>query len=202
MAADVATFIQDHDLRDVTIIGHSMGAKTAMAVALGSPDTVSSIVAVDNAPVDAALDGNFPKYIRGMKKIQNANVTRLAEADAILQEFEPSLAIRQFLLGNLYRPAGASAHKFRIPLDILEKSLANMGDFPYKRPEERRFDKPALFVRGTKSRYVADDVLPAIGQFFPMFRLVDIEAGHWLISEQPEAFRQAVVRFLQESEES
>ena len=60
-----------------------------MAVALGSPDTVSSIVAVDNAPVDAALDGNFPKYIRGMKKIQNANVTRLAEADAILQEFEP-----------------------------------------------------------------------------------------------------------------
>ena len=65
-----------------------------------------------------------------------------------------------------------------------------MGDFPYKRPEERRFDKPALFVRGTKSRYVADDVLPAIGQFFPMFRLVDIEAGHWLISEQPEAFRQ------------
>lgn len=80
--------------------------------------------------------------------------------------------------------------RFRIPLDILGKSLAHLGDFPYKNTQERRFKKPALFVRGTKSRYVADDVLPAIGEFFPRFRLVDIDAGHWLISEQPDAFRQ------------
>jgi pimeloyl-ACP methyl ester carboxylesterase len=63
-----------------------------------------------------------------------------------------------------------------------------MGDFPFKDPNVVRFEKPALFVRGTKSSYVPDEALPLIGQFFPRFRLVDIEAGHWLISESPEHF--------------
>lgn len=97
------------------------------------------------------------------------------------------------MLANLYRAPGEKVQKFQIPLDILGKSLNNLGDFPYKRPQDRRFGKPALFVRGTKSQYVADDVLPAIGEFFPRFRLVDVNAGHWLISEQPEAFRQGEI---------
>lgn len=73
---------------------------------------------------------------------------------------------------------------------MLGKALANMGDFPYKDPGKARFEKPALFVRGTKSKYVPDEVLPAVGEFFPRFEVVDVEAGHWLISENPEAFRQ------------
>lgn len=100
------------------------------------------------------------------------------------------MPIRQFLLGNLHRPAGSNTQKFRVPLDILGRSLDNLGDFPYKNPNEVRYEKPALFVRGTESKYVPDEVLPLIGQFFPRFQLVDIKAGHWLISEQPEAFRQ------------
>ncbi|KAF4333618.1 Abhydrolase domain protein [Fusarium beomiforme] len=200
MAQDVAEFIEGHGLKETTLIGHSMGAKTSMALALHSPDLVADIVAVDNAPVDVALSRDFPKYVRAMKKIQEANVTRQAEADKILSEYEESLSIRQFLLGNMYQPEGEKVRKFRIPLDTLGKSLDNLGDFPYKNPNEVRFVKPALFVRGTKSKYVPDDVLPLIGQFFPKFRLVDIDAGHWVISEQPEAFRQAVIEFLQKPE--
>lgn len=161
-----------------------------MALALRSPELVADIVAVDNAPVDVTLSRDFAEYVRGMKKINDANVTRQAEADKILSEYEESLAIRQFLLGNMYQPAGEKFRKFRIPLDILGKSLDNLGDFPYKDPNEIRFEKPALFVRGTKSKYVPDELIPLIGQFFPKFRLVDVDAGHWLISEQPEAFRQ------------
>jgi pimeloyl-ACP methyl ester carboxylesterase len=67
-----------------------------------------------------------------------------------------------------------------------------MGDFPYKDPEEVRFEKPALFVRGTKSTYVPDEALPIIGRFFPRFELADIDSGHWVISEQPEAFRRGM----------
>jgi pimeloyl-ACP methyl ester carboxylesterase len=107
-----------------------------------------------------------------------------------------SLPIRQFLLSNLHRPAGENVQKFRIPLDILGRSLDHMGDFPFKDPSAVRFEKPALFVRGTQSKYVPDDVLPIIGQFFPRFRLVSIDAGHWVISEQPEAFRQGTLRNL------
>ncbi|KAF0642393.1 hypothetical protein FPSE5266_20118 [Fusarium pseudograminearum] len=200
MAQDVAEFIEGHGLKDTTLIGHSMGAKTSMALALRSPDLVSDIVAVDNAPVDVSLSRDFPKYVRAMKKIQEAGVTRQSEADKILSEVEESLPIRQFLLGNMYLPEGEKVRKFRIPLHTLGKALDNLGDFPYKNPSEIRFEKPALFVRGTQSKYVPDDVLPLIGQFFPKFRLVDVDAGHWLISEQPEAFRQAVVEFLQKPE--
>ena len=81
-------------------------------------------------------------------------------------------------------------------MNILAKSLDNLGDFPYKDPSKVRFEKPTLFVRGTESKYVPDEVLPLIGQFFPRFELADIKAGHWVISENPEEFRQAVLRFL------
>lgn len=63
-----------------------------------------------------------------------------------------------------------------------------MGDFPFKNPDEARFEKPVLFVRGTKSKYVPDEVIPIIGRFFPRFQLADIDAGHWVISEKPEEF--------------
>lgn len=92
------------------------------------------------------------------------------------------------MLGNLYRPNGEQTQQFRVPLDILGRSLDHLGDFPYKDPKKARFEKPALFIRGTQSKYVPDEVLPLVGEFFPRFQLVDVNAGHWLISEQPEAF--------------
>jgi len=189
MADDVAHFIEQHKLTEPTLIGHSMGAKTAMTLALRSPDMIRDIVSVDNAPIDAALLGSFARYIRGMKKIEQAGVTRQGEADKILEAYEESLPIRQFLLTNLYKPKGETTYRFRIPLTILGAGLDNLGDFPYKNPDEKRFNKPALFVRGTKSNYVADEAIPVIGRFFPRFELVDIDSGHWVISEQPEAFR-------------
>ncbi|GAB1314311.1 hypothetical protein MFIFM68171_04521 [Madurella fahalii] len=197
MAADVADFIREHGLKDPTLIGHSMGAKTAMTLALKEPDLVANLIAVDNAPIDARLESDFARYIQGMKKIDEADVARQADADKILEPYEKSLTIRQFLLGNLHRPPNEKVQRFRVPLHILAKALDHLGDFPYKDPSEARFIKPALFVRGTRSKYVPDEVIPAIGQFFPMFELVDVDAGHWLISENPEAFRQAVIRFLE-----
>lgn len=196
MADDVAGFIREHGLQSPSLIGHSMGAKTAMTLALSSPDLIHDLVSVDNAPIDAVLGTSFARYVQGMRRIDAAGVTRQADADAILAEYEEELPIRQFLLGNLHRPAGSPAQKFRVPLGVLGKSLDNLGDFPFKDPAQRRFEKPALFVRGTRSKYVPDEVIPLIGQFFPRFTLVDIDAGHWLISEKPEEFLRAVIEFL------
>ncbi|KAH0538624.1 hypothetical protein FGG08_004825 [Glutinoglossum americanum] len=178
MAQDVEGFIDQHKLGAVTLIGHSMyahspagmglpgradrlrGAKTAMTVALRSPHLVKNLISVDNAPVDAALRNDFAKYIRGMQKVEERGVTRRSEANEILKEFEESLPIREFLLTNLVRPSGGSqAYKFRIPIKILASALDDMADFPLKDPDKARF------------------------------ALEDIEAGHWLISENPEAFR-------------
>lgn len=64
-----------------------------------------------------------------------------------------------------------------------------MGDFPFKDPQSVRYDGPTLVVRGSKSPYVPDDILPLIGEFFPRFEVRDIDSGHWVISEKPEDFR-------------
>ncbi|KAI9049311.1 hypothetical protein LZ554_007155 [Drepanopeziza brunnea f. sp. 'monogermtubi'] len=196
MAADVAHFMAAHSLTKPTLIGHSMGAKTAMALALRAPALVHDFVAVDNAPVDVALQSSFAAYVRAMQKVEAADVTRQADADAILSAVEPSLPVRQFLLGNLYQPPELPYRRFKVPLQILGAALGNLGDFPFKDPGEARFEGDALFVRGTRSKYVSDEALPLIGAFFPRFRVVDVDCGHWVISEKPEEFRQAVVEFL------
>jgi pimeloyl-ACP methyl ester carboxylesterase len=83
--------------------------------------------------------------------------------------------------------------KFKFPLRTLASALDHLGDFPFTDPDKVRFEKRALFVRGTRSKYVPDEALPIIGRFFPRFEVVDIDAGHWVISEQPEAFRKGIV---------
>ena len=224
LAEDIEGFLAEHGLRNPTLIGHSMGAKAVMAVALRDPARVEALVSIDNAPVDAALASDFGTYVAGMRKVEEAAVRKQSDADEILQGYvevralmlvsfhsnmntnqrrrflaRQSLPVRQFLLTNLHRPPGSSPGTplaWRIPLRTLGGALGAMADFPFKGDAHARFEGPALFVRGTKSKYVADDVLPVIGRFFPRFRLADVEAGHWIVSENPEAFREAVVEFL------
>ncbi|CUS11925.1 unnamed protein product [Tuber aestivum] len=216
MAEDVEHFLQENKLGPKTVlIGHSMsppppqlhfnstltptrGAKTAMAVALRKPSIISSIIAVDNAPIEAALHSSFGGYVRAMRKIEHSNLTNTKEADAILAEVEPDVAIRQFLLRNLVR-SDSGRLGFRIPVGTLARELDNMSAFAYH-PDEVRFEKRALFVRGTQSPYVPDEAVPIIGRFFPLFRLKDIDAGHWVISEKPNEFKEAVIEFLNEEE--
>ncbi|KAH6658388.1 prolyl oligopeptidase-like protein [Truncatella angustata] len=196
MSDDVAEFIAARGLQDPTLIGHSMGAKVAMVLALSQPDLIRDIVPVDNAPLDAALGSDFGKYVQAMKRIEEAGCTKQSEADRILAEYEKELPIRQFLLGNLHRPQGEARQKFRVPLGIISRELDNMGDFPFRDPDKVRFEKPALFVRGTRSKYIPDEAIPLIGRFFPRFQMADIDAGHWVISEKPEPFLKAVIEFL------
>jgi pimeloyl-ACP methyl ester carboxylesterase len=194
LAEDVELFIKEHKLEKSTLIGHSMGAKTAMTVALRHKVPIANLIPVDNAPVDAALKSDFGKYVQGMKRIAEAGVTKQSDADAILKDYEEALPIRQFLLTNLVRDPETGTQKWRIPIKYLASSLDKMADFPFTDPDETRFEGPTLIVRGTKSHYVADEMLPIIGRFFPKFEVVDVESGHWVISEKPEDFRRGVLK--------
>jgi len=196
MAEDVEAFLSDHGLKHSTLIGHSMGAKVAMTVALRQRYPIANLIPVDNAPLDAALKSDFGKYVQGMRRISDAHVTKLSEADAILADYEPNVAIRQFLLTNLVRDKTDGIQKFRIPVKTLAAALDNMADFPFKDPDEVRWEGPTLFVRGKKSHYVADEALPLIGRFFPRFEVKDVDSGHWVISEQPEEFRKGTVTLI------
>lgn len=207
MAMDVEHFIDTKKIPNPTLIGHSMGAKVAMTLALRQPHSYSGLVPVDNAPVDAALKSDFATYVKAMHEIEEHRppITKQSDADKILQQYEKDVAIRQFLLTNLVKSPvthQASAHtsksryKFRIPLQIIAKSLPAMADFPFKDPDEARYEGPTLIARSTKSHYVSDEMLPLIGRFFPKFELVDFDCGHWIMSEKFEEFRKVVVEWI------
>lgn len=188
------------------------GAKVAMALALRSSNVLKALVSIDNAPVRAALKSNFSNYIEGLRQVEKARVLRQSEAEEILKTFEAvglcigpfslrkssklmwsisqSLSVRRFLLTNLVRDPPERHLRLRIPLEIIASNLETLGDFLFKDPSEVKFEGPALFIRGTKSLYVSDDILPLIKGFFPKFQLLDIDSGHWVMSERPEAFRE------------
>ena len=101
-----------------------------------------------------------------------------------------SLPVRQFLLTNLIREPESHALTWRIPLHTLGGSLTDMADFPYHQPGQVTYQGPTLFIRGTNSKYVSDDTIPAIKKFFPNSQIADVKSGHWVTSENPEAFKQ------------
>ncbi|KAA8898308.1 hypothetical protein TRICI_006569 [Trichomonascus ciferrii] len=149
LSADVENFLDEQKIESCILVGHSMGAKAAMAVSLRRPGLVSSLIPVDNAPIDARLTSAFPLYVRGMKDVERSQPKSQKEAVEVMQKYEPSLPIVQFLLANLKKHDDGS-YRFRIPLDTLGKSLDNLGDFPFH-PDTSRFVKPTMFIRGTKS---------------------------------------------------
>lgn len=214
MAGDVESFIKAHSLPPPILIGHSMGAKVAMTMALRNPKSYSALIPVDNAPVDAALKSDFGKYVAAMKEIEDARprIVKMSEADRILARYEGDMGIRQFLLTNLVKTPVQSDNdegadgsgsgkastelRFRIPINTLAKALDAMADFPFRNPEDARYEGPTLMVRGTKSHYVPDETLPVIGRFFPRFEVLDCVCGHWVMSEDFEGFKKGVVEWV------
>lgn len=207
MAADVERFIEEAEIpKKPILVGHSMGAKTVMALALRRPDLPGMIVSVDNAPVfiPSTSGGKFGKYIKQLRyALEGKKYTNIKDVDAELAKIEPSKEIRQFLLTNVDRGQRDDVCKSRIPLDIIDKAVTagNIALWPYD-PNVARWTKgPALFIRGTESTYVPDDVFQDIGQYFPHFEVRDVKAGHWLISENPKEFMDLLCEFIERNED-
>lgn len=198
MAEDVERFIAEHELPRPIMIGHSMGARVAMAVALRNPTLVSKLIPVDNSPVSSPLSVDFQRYILAMKEIDRMGLHRQKQMHEIMDGAEPNLGIQQFLLSNFKRDEHG-VYRSRIALDILRKSMDNVGEFPFI-PKEYCFKGPTLIIRGTKSTFVPDEALPLIGELFPRFEVRDIDAGHWVIAEKPMEFVEEVERFLDDSD--
>ncbi|WFC95381.1 methionyl aminopeptidase [Malassezia brasiliensis] len=204
MAADVKRFFADHKLKNHTLIGHSLGGKVAMAMALDPSlpsGTLSHLVSVDMSPAEGPISPEFMRYARTMLEIERANVKQRSEADEILQKVEPNLGVRQFLLTNLER--GENGMHFRIPVQTMIDSLEGIGLFPYAlgkdgAPPERQWDGPTLFVKGEHSKYINKHNVPVCQAFFPSMKLVELPTGHWVQSESPRAFLGCVREFLLE----
>ena len=189
MASDVCQFIRDHELQDPAVLGHSMGGKVAMTLALMRPDQVSQLIVADVAPVRYGRD--FGDILRALARIDLESIENRRHADEILAEPIPDSELRAFLLTNLKREE--DAWRWRINLDVIREDMDRLMNFPapvLKNP----YLGPALFIAGGRSKYLLPKHHDVIRGAFPDAQFETLaEAGHWLHAEDPEGFT-ALVR--------
>jgi pimeloyl-ACP methyl ester carboxylesterase len=194
MAGDVLETLAARDALPASLLGHSMGGKTAMIAALTQPGAVTSLVVADIAPL-AYRHANLAVAKTLLELKLPAGLSR-GEADRGLAESIPDPAIRGFLLHNL---ATGPSPAWRIGLADIAAGMPDIEGFPAL-GDDARYDGPTLFVRGASSDYVRNDAIPVISAHFPAARLETIaDAGHWLHADQPEAFGTCVAEFLRET---
>jgi pimeloyl-ACP methyl ester carboxylesterase len=190
MVEDLKEFLEEHSLQDPIILGHSMGGKVAMNFAVAHPDLLQKLIVVDIAPRPYNLEHYV--IIDGLKAIAIDRITSRAEADAALAAYVAEPDVRQFLLKNLHRKVeGGFSWKLNLP--VIDKNLQKIGlDLEF----EGKFEKPTLFVRGAKSRYIRDKDWDHIKQVFPQAELETLDTGHWVQAEKPKEFVEIVSHWL------
>lgn len=168
---------------DTTLLGHSMGGKVAMRLALNHPERLARLIVVDIAPRFSSMD-HQDAILAGLQAVDLATISNRQEADAALAQYVDNVGTRQFLLKNLYRQEDNS-FAWRINLPVLAGDLAALGEAA---TGPAPFLKPALFVRGGLSGYItADDKLHGIPALFPNSEVATVvDAGHWVHAEKPE----------------
>jgi pimeloyl-ACP methyl ester carboxylesterase len=191
MAADVEKFFRTRGLENAAVIGHSMGGKTAMQLALQFPQRAEKLVVADMAPraYAPAHDKIFAALLAlDLPKFQ----ARQQIEDALAPEI-PNLVLRRFLLKNLGRNADG-AFFWKINLAGLAKNYLRLGE-PVAAAVP--FAKPTLFIRGGKSKYIKAEDEPLIRELFPQSQIQTIaEASHWVHADQPEEFLRLLLGFL------
>lgn len=195
LAADVARVIEQKAGGTAAILGHSMGGKVAMVLALFRPELVDQLVVVDIAPV--ASTATPRAYVEAMRAVPLDQYTQRLDVKEALAETIPDPAVRGFLTLNLVsRPTGLA---WTVNLEALENNFDRILGFP-EIPAGKAFTKPTLFIAGGRSAYLQPAHYPEIMRLFPSATIDVIEgAGHWVHADAAEAFVASVRRFLDTS---
>jgi pimeloyl-ACP methyl ester carboxylesterase len=195
MAQDVHETLVALGYPRFALLGHSMGGKAAMILALAHSEAVERLVVVDIAPV--AYPPRHLPYVKAMRAMDLTGVKRRAELDAPLAAVVADPAERAFLLQNIVFEDGKA--RWRVNLEAIENAMPDLVGFPMP-PADGAYQKPALFIAGGRSDFVQPAYEPAIRRLFPAARILRIEtASHWVHAEQPQAFLAAVEPFLAHS---
>ena len=194
MAEDVASFIRHHRLGPCPVIGHSMGGKVAMLLALQHGELVERLVAVDIAPVPSG--GDFRDYVEALAGVPLAECETREEVSEFLEDDIPDPSLRGFLLLNIKRDADGLSWK--VNLAALHQGMNEITGFPDLLPHHV-FTGKSLFLAGERSDYVHPvKHLAQIRRLFPHAKLDHIPgAGHWVHADQPQMFLERLKRFLE-----
>lgn len=193
MAADVLALGDRLGLEQFQLLGHSMGGKVAMAVALEAPERVERAVIADIAPVAYAHD--FEELISAMSSLDLSPINRRSAGDAALEEIIDDAGIRHFLLQNLDFDGDGRAF-WKPNLATLEKAIPILTNWPECYSGDV-YEGAALSVRGGSSQYVTAAGEAAFRRIMPAVAFETLEgSGHWLHADEPRAFLETVQAFL------
>lgn len=184
-----------------TVVGHSLGGKVAMLVALLHPELVERLCVVDMSPVDYGETGrDLARYAGALASLDLSSVISRADAERQLLDDVQDPGVRAFLLQNLRREGSGdqSTWRWQANVAVLQRDLAEIAQWPVELLEDAApYDKPVLWVAGERSAYITDEYAPAMQGWFPRVRKVTVkDAGHWVHSEQPAVFVEILRRFL------
>lgn len=187
LASDLGEVIASLD-RPVDVLGHSMGGKAAMTLALTERTSVNRLIVADIAPV--AYSHTQLQFIHAMRAVDLAPVTRRSDAEAQLEALGVDPALQSFFTQSL----DISGKRWRLNLDVLEEYMPHIMSFPFS---ETAYSGSTLFLSGGDSDYVQHEHRDHIRALFPTARFAKIPgAGHWLHAEKPREFEAAVRTFL------
>ncbi|MCG8382684.1 MAG: alpha/beta fold hydrolase [Gammaproteobacteria bacterium] len=191
MAEDVLQYIKSQQLNQVCLLGHSMGGKVAMELALAQPTIVRKLIVADIAPKPYPPHHN--DIFDALQHIDLASLKSRREADEQLKSSIESSEVRGFLAKSLYRQDNKQFN-WRFNLPVLIDQYAHLAAAPSHRGT---FTGPTLFIKGGTSDYITQGDEKVIRQYFPaaQFKLIQ-NAGHWLHAEKPEVFTHIVQKFL------
>lgn len=192
MVEDVRLLIATLGLETFTLVGHSMGGKAAMTLALNAPRGLARLVNVDIAPV--SYPDRFVDIIAALEALDLSAVARRSDADRALAAAIPDTAVRLFILQNLLFDQGRAY--WRLNLTTLKRDMAHiLGPLPVA--EHAHYDGPTWFIRGELSDRITEQHLPLMRRWFPHHHLETVlGGGHWPHSEAPAAFMAAFSRAL------
>lgn len=191
MVIDVADTMSGLGISSAHVLGHSMGGKTAMLLALQQQQRVRSLVVVDIAPVAYANAND--DVLQALVALDLTALRSRAEAENQLAQRIERKAVRDFLLANLQRSPDGK-FQWRINLPVIQQYFAEVTGWP---EHGLVYEGPALFIRGDLSAYILPEHYASISQQFPYAVLKTVaNAGHWVHSEKPEAVQRLVGNFL------
>ncbi len=181
------------------LVGHSLGGKVAMVLALRHPELVERLCVVDVSPVAYDHLSQFEGYVAAMRGLDLDSLSRRGDADEAMAQSVPDATVRGFLLQNLRRDG--ESWRWQVNLDVLGAALPVIGGWPEQQlAGTPPYPGPVLWVAGARSDYITPAYAEAMDRWFPGNRRVTVkDAGHWVHSEQPGVFLEVLRRFLDET---
>ncbi len=204
MKNDLTEFFDKQHIERATLLGHSMGGKTAMWFAANFPEKVEKLVIADIAPKNYLEMNESSQYhlhrniLMAMQDVDFSRVQNRNEVDDQLSEKIDDNRIRKFLLKNIKKDKKSRQYKWRLNVPVLYDYLDEIVGGVNRQWLDDRIpirNYPVIFIRGQKSNYILPEDEPLLKEIYPDASIVDIPgAGHWLHAEKPKEFMQAVLR--------